>query len=87
MVVKQSHRYSAGKFNGPHAERSAGSMTPKAEKPHTGAVTQQDIADYCGICRASVSFALRGDTSHVPPETIKRVQAAAKVTPMRNDPK
>jgi len=53
-------------------------MTPKAEKPHTGAVTQQDIADYCGICRASVSFALRGDTSHVPPETIKRVQAAAK---------
>ena len=51
-------------------------MPGPASKP-ARTITQQDIAEYCGICRASVSYALRGDTNHVPAETIARVQAAA----------
>lgn len=44
-----------------------------AQKP----VTQRDIAQHCGLKQSAVSFALRGDTRHVTPETIERVQAAA----------
>ncbi len=41
------------------------------------AVTQRDIAQYCGLRQSSVSYALKGDTQHVPEDTIKRVLEAA----------
>ena len=41
------------------------------------AVTQHDIARVCGLHQSAVSFALRGDTTHVTPETMARVQAVA----------
>ena len=40
-------------------------------------VTQREIAEFCGLHQSAVSFALRGDTRHVTPETIDRVNAAA----------
>lgn len=41
-------------------------------------VTQREIAALCGLRQSAVSYALRGDTTHVPPETIARVQAVAR---------
>ncbi|MEI6519273.1 MAG: LacI family DNA-binding transcriptional regulator [bacterium] len=42
-------------------------------------VTQRDIAEYCGLRQSSVSYALKGDTQHVPEETIERVLEAARI--------
>ena len=47
--------------------------TPNKQRP----TTQRDIAQHCGVSRTTVSYALQGDTSHVPAETIARVRAAA----------
>lgn len=38
----------------------------------------REIAEYCGLSRIAVSYALRGDRTNVSRETIKRVQAAAR---------
>ena len=40
-------------------------------------VTQRDVADYCGVSRATVSFALSGDPQ-IPPATRERIRAAAE---------
>jgi LacI family transcriptional regulator len=42
-------------------------------------ITQRDIAEYCGLRQSSISYALKGDTQHVPEETIERVMEAARI--------
>ncbi len=46
---------------------------------HHKPITQRDIAQYCGLRQSSVSYALKGDTQHVPQETIDRVLEAARI--------
>lgn len=42
-------------------------------------VTLRDIAEFCGVSRITVSYALRGDRKNVSQATIERVTAAAQV--------
>lgn len=44
---------------------------------HAKAVTLQDVADQCGVCKATVSLALR-QSAKLPAATIERIQTAAR---------
>lgn len=56
----------------------AAQMKEGFDGERTRAVTLQDIADYCGVTRAAVSFALRGNSRHASAATAERIREAAE---------
>ena len=52
-------------------------MTKPTVSEFAQTITLQDIASRCGVAKITVSYALRGETSHVSPATRERILAAA----------
>lgn len=53
-------------------------MSSNSGEDRSKAVTLQDIADYCGVTRSVVSFALSGNLRHASAATAERIREAAK---------